>query len=148
MFVELLDEIIKTLAIFRRAAELYIATNEAHAIYFFQGGNRLMETLKLQDDQKVSLQIAIVDAKGNPAVVDGTPIWSSSNEAILTVVAAADGMSAVATAVGPLGPSQIAVTADADLGAGVKPILGTQDVDVVAGEAVSVGITAGTPEPQ
>ena len=150
MFSKLIDSVLETLAIFRQAALIYIHQHRAVKIIFYKEGSDtpMAETLKLQDDQKVSFSISIVDAKGNPAQVDGVPAWASSNEAILTVAPAADGMSAVATAVGPVGPSQISVTADADLGSGTKQIVGTQDVDVVAGEAVSVGITAGTPEPQ
>jgi hypothetical protein len=43
---------------------------------------------------------------------------------------------------------QISVTADADLGAGVTPIAGTLDIEVVGDQAVSVGIVAGTPAEQ
>ena len=102
----------------------------------------------LRDDQKVTLAIQPVDSYGNPARVDGIPAWGSSDEALLTLEVAADGMSAVALPVGPLGTVQVNVTADADLGAGIKPIAGVLDIQVEPGEAVSVNISAGTPEPK
>ena len=102
----------------------------------------------LKDTEKVSISIGIVDVKGNPAPVDGLPAWTSSNEAVLALVVASDGMSAVSTAVGSLGTSQVGVSADADLGSGVTPIVGTLDIDVVASEAVAVNLVPGTPEPQ
>jgi hypothetical protein len=100
----------------------------------------------LTDLQKVPLTISPVDAVGNPALVEGIPVWTSSNEAVLTVIPAEDGLSAVATTVGPLGVAQVTVTADADLGEGVTMIAGTEDFTVLASQAVSMGITTGVPE--
>ena len=105
-------------------------------------------SLVLTDAQKVTLSITPVDAKGNPAPVDGIPEWSSSDASVIVVEPSSDGMSAVATAAGPLGTAQVNVTADADLGAGVTSITGTLDIQVTGSEAVAISITAGTPEPQ
>lgn len=107
-----------------------------------------MATLVLTDMQKVALAVSFVDGAGNPAPVDGAPVWATSDTALLDVVAAADGLSAVATAVGPLGTAQVSVTADADLGSGVETLVGTLDVNIVPDKAVSVNIAAGTPEPK
>ena len=104
--------------------------------------------LLLTDMQKVALSVTFTDAAGNPAVVDGAPVWASSDSSVLTVDSSVDGLSAVATAVGPLGQAQVSVTADADLGVGLTAIAGTLDVTVVASEAVSAGLTAGVPEPK
>ncbi len=90
----------------------------------------------LPDDQVADGTIAYVDAKGKPAKVEGAPVWSSSNEAILTVLAAADGFSAVVTPV-DLGTAQVKVVADADLGAGVTEIITLGDFEVVGGQAVA-----------
>jgi len=106
-----------------------------------------MATLVLTDVQKCALGAAFVDAKENPASVEGVPVWAVSDASILTVAAAADGVSAVITAIGPLGPSQVSVTADADLGEGVVPVVGVLDVIVAASQAVSAAISAGAPEP-
>jgi len=101
--------------------------------------------LILTDSQKVTLAIAPVSKAGNPAVVESSA-WSSSDDTVLTVVAADDGMSAVATVTGVLGSAQVSVSADADMGEGVETLIGTLDVDVVAGQAVSLGISVGAPE--
>lgn len=104
--------------------------------------------LILTDVQKVGLSVSFVTAKGNPAAVDGLPVWSVSDATVLSVVPAADGLSAEVVAVGPLGTSQVSVTADADLGEGVRALIGTLDVSVVASEAASIVINAGVPAAQ
>ncbi|MEI7591530.1 MAG: hypothetical protein WCJ49_09535 [Deltaproteobacteria bacterium] len=104
-------------------------------------------TFLLTDVQKVALAITPVDGAGNPAPVEGV-IWSSTNPDVLAVVAAEDGLSAVATAVGPLGTAQVSVVADAQIGEGVVELTGVLDVQVVASQAVSLGVVAGIPEPK
>jgi hypothetical protein len=100
----------------------------------------------LTDEQKVEAFLRPKTAAGNPAKVDGVPVWSSTDTAILTVAAATDGLSAIVTTVGQLGTAQVNVTADADLGDGVRSIAATQDFEVKAAEAVSVGIEVGAAE--
>lgn len=101
----------------------------------------------LRADQKVNVSINPTDAYGNPATVDGVPAWNSSDVTKLTVAPAPDGLSAVVEAVGPAGTGiQVNVSADADLGAGVRTITGLLEVDVVGGEAAIFNITTGTPE--
>jgi hypothetical protein len=102
----------------------------------------------LTDEQQVALSVAFKTAKGNAAVVDGAPVWRSSNEAVLAVTPSSDGLSAKVVAVGPLGTAQVSVEADADLGAGTRLITGTLDVEVRASEAVVADIAAGAPEAQ
>ena len=104
-----------------------------------------MAAFVLTDVQKVSLAIAPVDAAGNAAPVE-TVVWSSTDETVLTVVAAEDGLSAVATAVGKLGTAQVKVDADAQLGEGVVTLTGLQDFEVVASQAVALGVVVGAPE--
>src|ERR1039458_919283 len=36
--------------------------------------------MDLRDDQKVMLSIQPLDSKGKPALVDGAPVWASSDE--------------------------------------------------------------------
>lgn len=104
--------------------------------------------LILTDIQKCSLLIQPVDAKGNPAPVDGAPTWSVADPTILSVTPAADGLTAVIVAIGPLGTTQVNVQADADLGSGVTTITGLLDVQVTASIATGLTISAGTPENQ
>jgi hypothetical protein len=103
----------------------------------------------LPNDHQVQVQISYVDAKGNPAQVDGPVAWSSSNEAVLTVeVDAADSTLATIVPGDQLSQAQVVATADADLGEGVKQIVTTMDVTIVAGEAVSGTIApVGAPVP-
>lgn len=102
--------------------------------------------LILADNQKVALSIAPKSVAGNPAAVDGAPSWRVSDESVLSLEVAADGMSAVVTSTGKLGTSQVSVSADADLGEGVQTITGLLDIEVKASAAVSLDISAGTPE--
>jgi len=105
---------------------------------------------KLPDDKKIKVQVSYVDAKGNPAKVeDGSIVWSSSDDSIVTVTQdAIDPATAWVAAVGPLGQAQASVTADADLGDGVRELVTMLDVEIVSGEAVAGTITpVGDPEP-
>lgn len=100
----------------------------------------------ITDEEQIPLSVGFTTSTGNPATIDGTPRWASSDEAVVTLRVAEDGLSAVAVSVGPLGMAQISVTADADLGEGVREITGILEIEVRAAEAVFVGITAGEPE--
>lgn len=85
------------------------------------------------DEHFPSVTLTITTASGAPAAVDGAPVWASSDETVLTVAAAADGMSAEIDTVAP-GTARVSVTADADLGAGTVTITGVSEaVDVVLG---------------
>jgi len=94
----------------------------------------------LPSDKTASATVAYVDSKGKPAKVDGAPVWSSSDPAVLDVVAASDGMSATVTPV-DVGSAQIKIEADVDLGAGVESLITLADVDVVAGKAVAGNVS-------
>ena len=117
------------------------------------GGIKLKDIamLVLPNDHKVTASIQPVDAKGNPASIDGLPQWTSSSPAIATVTPLpADGSGVFAAEIIPgdaLGTCQINVTADADLGAGTETISGILDVQVVGGKAVGFQISTGAPEP-
>jgi hypothetical protein len=106
-----------------------------------------MSALTLTDSQQCPVSVAFTDKKGNPALVEGAPVWASSDENVAKVTAAADGMSAVIVA-GNIGTAQISVTADADLGAGVTSLASVLDLTVMAGAAVAANITTGAPEEQ
>jgi hypothetical protein len=102
--------------------------------------------LILTDSQKVTLSIKPVSKAGNPAPIDGLPVWSLSCEDHLKLELSEDGMSVTATALGKLGVCQVNVKVDADLGDGVEEIFGSVDIEVKAGKAVNLGIDAGAPE--
>lgn len=103
----------------------------------------------LTSSQKCTVSVAAVDAKGNPAQIDGAPVWTIESGADkLTLVPAADGLSAEVLAAGPVGDAQVKVTADADLGEGVTPLTGLLDVTVIAGAAVALALTPSAPVEQ
>lgn len=103
---------------------------------------------KLPLDKQFTVTVEPQDSAGNPAAVEGPPIWAASGD-LVTVTAAADGMSAVVrpNATGAVGSVQINVAADADLGDGVETITGVLDVDVIGGQAVSLATSVGPLEP-
>lgn len=102
----------------------------------------------LRSNEKVPLSIQPVDAKGNPAPIDGKAQWISSDETIVKLQIADDGLTCVAIAAERLGNARITVNADADLGDGIKTISGTFDIEVKAGEAVALNINSGEAVPQ
>jgi len=97
----------------------------------------------LKDGQQVQLAVELTDRDGNPVTADGAPVWSSSDPSLVTV----DTSGLAVTVPGPgLGTAIITAVVDADLGEGVAEQTGTLDIEVVAGDAAIVNITAGTPE--
>ena len=89
-------------------------------------------------DQEVPCTLQFVDAFGNVAITPaGVPVWAVSDATLATVVAAADGLSAVVAAAGKEGSVDVTVT----LGA----LTGKLTLTVTAGAAVSLEIVAGTP---
>jgi hypothetical protein len=97
--------------------------------------------------QQTIATLVIEDSRGNPARVDGVPQWASSDPNIVSVTPDANGMSAVVASVGT-GTAQISVTADADLGAGVLPLVGVADIEVVSGQATVVRLALAPPTEQ
>ena len=105
-------------------------------------------SLILQNDHKVTASITPVDAKGNPATIDGLANWTSSASDIVAIQnVSADSLSAEIVPGTALGTAQINVTADADLGSGVTTINGVLDVQVVAGQAVGFTISTSAAVP-
>jgi hypothetical protein len=135
-----------------------IAVRFAWSYGIWVGGEPPAVLRKLEDSmlvpmtntQKLTLRVQPLDAYQHASRVDGIPQWTQSDASIGTLTPAADGMSAVFSALGPLGLTQVAVQADADLGPGVR-MIGTPepaDIQVEAGEAVSLRLLAEAPEPQ
>lgn len=102
-------------------------------------------SMQLPDDKSVTALLSYTDAKGNPALVDGAPVWTTDRSDIISITPAADGMLAVIAPVGPLGSAQVSVDADADLGAGVTSLVTLGTVEVIAGTAVAGSINFGAP---
>jgi hypothetical protein len=87
-----------------------------------------------------------------PAVVDGVPVWASSDETVIRATVNADGMGGNVEGVAEGGPARIVVTCDADMGAGFIPVVITsEDVTVTrdtSQQAFSGTLTFGPPVPK
>ena len=102
----------------------------------------------LKDSEKVLLSATPVSSAGNPAALDGVLSWESSDPGIIVLEVGKDGLVCTATTVGPLGVAQVTARGDADLGDGVREVIGVLDIEVLPGEAVSLNLGAGVPEPK
>jgi hypothetical protein len=98
---------------------------------------------QLPVSKKVPVSVSFVDSAGNPALIDGVPVWESSDASKVTLDVAADGLSAFVLSAGPIGTAQVSVKADAKMGPDIKEIIGLLDVEIVAGEAVTVVLNPG-----
>lgn len=115
--------------------------------YDFQGEPDVLVTMTV--DEKFVVRVkAIKDSHGNVAKVDGVPVWATDNTDVLALAPSTDGMSCEVKAVGMIGGANVQMTADADLGPGVKNIIGTLLVDVSAGVATVVELETDPPTPQ
>ena len=99
----------------------------------------------LTNEQKVKLTLAPKTQLGNPASLDGIPVWNTSDSNVATLDVSPDGLSAYVISNNP-GVSQISAICDGDLGDGVRELSSAVDVQVVLAEAFSVGFTNGEVE--
>ncbi len=107
-----------------------------------QGTTPMATTLK--DTEHVSVTLTEKDAAGNPVPFDlpTPPVWTSSDDTIVTVSLNADGSIADVATTGKLGDAQITVSATLADG---RTITGIGNVTVVAGDATTFELTFGTP---
>lgn len=92
--------------------------------------------------QQFTVSVVFLDAQNNPAPVDRVEWGSSDENVILVVQDTLDNTKATVYAKG-VGTGQVNVRADARVGEGEKLIVGTLDVEVLGGEAVTVVISTG-----
>lgn len=107
----------------------------------------IMATLTLTASQRCELNVAFVDKKGNAAPVQSID-WLVDNSELLQLLPSDVATNCPIVPKGPLGTANVTVKADADLGDGVTEIIGTLEVKIVAGQAVTVEIVPGTPTEQ
>ena len=103
---------------------------------------KVLLMFEMSDSQQTTLSVTFKDKKGQAAKVDGVPEWLVDNSELLSLTPAADGMSCVVAAVGPLGTANVTMKADADLGAGVTELVGTFEVTITGGNATEAVIMA------
>lgn len=136
--------IVPTLGVFTEQRAPVVKTPE---LFGTLKGDLLM-AFSMTDSQQNTVSLKPVDKKGNAATVDGVPEWSTDNTDVLALTPAADGLSCLVAAVGPLGSGSITVKADGKAGPDEFPIVGTVDVTITGGDAVTIELTPGTPEEQ
>jgi hypothetical protein len=115
--------------------------------HHFKKRNLLM-ALTMTSSQETTCTIKAVDKKGNPARIDGVPEWLTDNSEVLVIEPSGDGLTCKVSAVGMVGVANVQVTADADTGAGVRPVIGTLEVSITAGPAERIDVEAAEPSEQ
>jgi hypothetical protein len=105
-----------------------------------------MALITIDSESKVPVTLTPTTASGNTASLDGIPSWAVlSGDATLEV--AEDGLSCFLVS-GTVGNSVIEVSADADLGEGIRSLTDTIDLAVVSAEASVLGLNVGTAVPK
>lgn len=104
------------------------------------GVKKKVDNMFMKIDEVADLAVAFKDRQGNLAKVDGIPQWALTDAALGTLAVAEDGLSAVFAPVA-VGLLKVQVKADADLGEGVKEIIGELEIDISALEAEKVEIS-------
>lgn len=97
----------------------------------------------MTDSQQIPYTLEFDDKKGNPTAAPPgvVPAWTVSDPTILAVNPAADGLSAVVTALGVTGTAQVQAT-----GGLLSPVFDT--IQVIPGAAVGLGLKPGVPTEQ
>lgn len=101
--------------------------------------------ITITNEQKVEVALAPLTAAGNPATLDGAPVWAVVEGGDATLEVAADGLSAFLVSGAADVTSQVTVTADADLGEGIVTLTDTIDLVVVAAPANALGLVVAAP---
>lgn len=96
---------------------------------------------QLRDSQQVELKVEALDSEGNPAAVDIA--WASSDETIVAVADHGDGTATAVASPGAAGLGTATVTVTATDRSDGDVHEGTFEIEVVAGDAVVVNVTAG-----
>jgi two-component sensor histidine kinase len=101
---------------------------------------------QLRDSDQVALEVEALDSEGEPAAA--TTTFASSDEDIVTVRDNGDGTALAIASPGAAGLGTATVTATVTQKSSGDTLEGTFDIEVVAGDAVTVNVVAGTPEPK
>lgn len=108
-----------------------------------------MLPLSITTEQKIHIKLAPTTTQGKPAVLDGTPTWEVT-QGSGTVSPDADGLGAFIVSPDTVDGivTIVKVSADADLGAGIRTIEDTIEVTITNAEAAALGLTADAAEPK
>src|SRR5262249_8094582 len=97
----------------------------------------------ISTEQKVLVTVQPMTAAGNPAPVDGAAAFSVTSGTC--TIQNVDALSAYVVSGSAPGDSQVSMSVDADLGAGVVPVTDTLTVHVTSATAESLTVTVGAP---
>lgn len=86
--------------------------------------------------------LAFTKQDGSPGVVEGSPVWESSAPDVISVVPSADGLSADIINAGGVGSAIVTARADGDLGAGVFPIVITEEYNALPPLGAVAGVAS------
>lgn len=103
-----------------------------------------MPQLRMRADEQVPVLIKPVDFAGNPAFFENLA-FENSNPDVLDIIPATAESPTLIRAKGPVGTARVTITADVKEGEEVKNLQDFADFEIVAGEAVGLGIQLGTP---
>lgn len=103
-----------------------------------------MDPITSTVEQKVPLTLDIKTEAGKPATVDGKPTWEITSGGA-TIEPSEDGLSAFLVSEDTIGSSTWKVSADADLGAGVRTIEDGGTYNYTNAEAAALGVSVGAP---
>lgn len=95
-------------------------------------------------EEKVHIKLNPTTAEGHPATLDGIPTWVITSGGA-TIVPDTDGLGAFLVSEDTIGSSTWTVSADADLGQGVRTIQDGGTYTYTNAEAQALGVTAETP---
>ena len=100
--------------------------------------------MNLTIEQKSKITAVFRTSAGNPTIV-ATPTWTSSDESVISLVVAENGLEAYAVAENP-GSATVTVSANADLKGGNRIITGSVSFVVENAEAQTVDLLVSSPE--
>jgi hypothetical protein len=127
-----------------RAMRLSVGTPEPKHTPTHTEGPRV--AFQLRDSEQVAIEVEALDSEQNPAAA--TTVLSSSDESIVQVNDNGDGTALVIASPGAGGLGTATITALTTQKSTGDTLTGTFEVEVVAGDAVTVNIVPGTPEPK
>lgn len=122
-------------------------TGDVVAQFTIPIGETYMPAVVLNRHTSRLVTLVPMDEDRNVTKLDGPATIGSANPAVTILNPSDDGLSFTMRAEGVAGTGQVSITGDADLGAGVVPIVSTADVTVPAGNAVTLEMTIGDEVP-
>lgn len=105
----------------------------------------MADPVKLLAGQQITVTISAKDARGHAGDIDGVPVWVSSDDSIVDVRVADDGLSGIIGSFEEFGAFTVTVTADARDGEEVVPLIGVISGVVAQAEAVLFDVSVGEP---